>query len=167
MAEAVGRVLHAAHVVVPEGPDFDVSYSDPAVPFSVWVGVSRESGPLADLRLAEGLLHEAMHLQLSLIEDHVPLTASSARSLHSPWRNAPRPMQGVLHGTYVFTVVRAFMAALLDLGAVSAVERHHVDGRIATCTTEIAGAVASLRAAPGLTPVGREFVGFLAVRSRS
>jgi HEXXH motif-containing protein len=45
--------------------------------------------PAARPRLAEGFIHEAMHLNLSALEKIIPLVRPS-ELLHSPWRSTPR-----------------------------------------------------------------------------
>src|SRR5262249_38045337 len=108
-------------------------------------------------RVAEGLLHEAMHLQLTLVEAVVPLTSDSASTYFSPWRNEHRTAQGVMHALYVFRVIDAFLAEILMRDATPANWCRHASGRRA----EIAGQmddVRSFRACADLTPDGRRFV---------
>ena len=162
LAEAAGRVLRVVHVAVPESDDYDVSYSDPEVPFSLWVGVGEGRDPTSELRLAEGLLHEAMHLQLSLVEACVPLIEAESALLWSPWRDELRPAGGVLHGAYVFAAIRDLMMALRDGVSIGFEERRHLEKRVATTGEEIAAALSSLAACRGLTASGLILVGAIA-----
>ena len=59
-------------------------------------------------RVAEALVHEAMHLQLSLLERRIELVESDRTKAvaFSPWRNSERDVQGVIHALYVFVIVR-------------------------------------------------------------
>jgi HEXXH motif-containing protein len=61
-------------------------------------------------RLAEALLHEAGHLQLSLVERFVPLVTEGSTTFYSPWRRKQRPLRGVLHGLYVFGLIAEWIA---------------------------------------------------------
>jgi len=158
VARAAGSVLATIHVVVPEGADYDVSFSDPRLPFSIFVGVSQEPSRHSDLRLAEGILHECMHLQLTLVEGVLPLVSGTDARHHSPWQNTMRPAQGVLHGTYVFAVIHDFMVAVLAQDIRDQCRRRHIEDRISTCGAEIAEATTALLAGDGLSETGRRFV---------
>lgn len=164
LAGTIGALLGVIHVVVAESPDYDVSYSDPKLPFSVFVGMHPQPGAHAALRLAEGLLHECMHLQLTLIEEVLPLV-SGGEALHfSPWQMTMRPAQGVLHGTYVFSVIRDALATMLDRGLVSPDDLDYVADRIAVCRDEVVRASADLLLADGLTVAGRTLVSRLVAK---
>ncbi|MEN3230233.1 HEXXH motif-containing putative peptide modification protein [Methylorubrum rhodesianum] len=154
-AAAIGAVLAVLHVVRPEGPDYDVSYSDPDLPFSVFVGIDHRPAANGALRLAEGILHECMHLQLSLVEGTVPMVAGADERLHSPWQGTMRPVQGILHGLYVFRVIQDFHRALLEAGSLTEAERAYLGRRIAGIEEE-AVAVRDLAGSRDLTPAGRE-----------
>lgn len=90
---------------------YDVSYSHPELPLSIFVSVPHCEEPDAAVRLFESIVHEAMHLQLSLIEREVPLVAIEG-STYSPWKQTARPGQGVLHGLYVFAVIHQALEQL-------------------------------------------------------
>ena len=45
------------HVLKVDKPDYDISYSNPAIPFSIFTTVPSSSTLAADLRLAESILH--------------------------------------------------------------------------------------------------------------
>jgi HEXXH motif-containing protein len=53
-----------------------------------------------------------MHLQLTLIEGLVPLVDNSPTTTFSPWKHQNRPLQGVVHGLYVFGVLFEALGAL-------------------------------------------------------
>lgn len=156
-ARAIGDVLAAVHVVRPDGPEYDVSCSDPAVPFSIFIGIDAADQKHGDLRLAEGILHECMHLQLTLIEEAVPLIAGKAGRYHSPWTGTLRPAQGLLHGLYVFRAIQDFCRRLLSNDCCSPEERAFLERRVQTIEGEIAEIV-QLGASPDLTPAGARFV---------
>ena len=152
----VAAYPRSAHVLQPPGTEIDVSYSDPDVPFSVFVSIPRP-GRHAALRLAESLAHECMHLQLTLIEAVLPLVEDERASTFSPWRRRPRPLRGVLHGLYVFTVIEAFLRVLEGGGSLGPDEA----GFAAKRRRQIAGEIASVdrsALAAGLTGDGQALV---------
>ena len=152
----VAAYLRSVHVLQPPGTEIDVSYSDPDVPFSVFLSIPGP-GRHAALRLAESLVHECMHLHLTLIEAVLPLVGNVRASTFSPWLRRPRPLRGVLHGLYVFSVIGAFLRVLEhggslrpDEAAFAARRRRQIAGEIAQVDH---GAVAA-----GLTGDGRVLV---------
>lgn len=103
------KIVHSMQLIKAEYPDTDVSYSHPEIPFSVFFSLCDEVSIISDLRVAESILHEAMHLKLTLIENHVDLIkANSQETFYSPWRNENRPLRGVLHGIFVFKAIKDF-----------------------------------------------------------
>jgi len=156
-ADAVAAVLFVLHAAVPEGPDYDVGYSDPDVPFSITVGVHTTPTRHGDLRLAEGILHECMHLQLSLIEEVLPLVQGENDRAFSPWQGVIRPVRGLLHGLYVFRVVQDFHRYLLLENTLTAEDRAYVDGRVKVIEEEISS-LGDFVSSNDLTPAGRQFV---------
>ena len=156
--EALTRVIHPLGL---EDPAFDVSYSEPLLPLSIFVGVPAAAAKQATLRIAEGMLHEAMHLQLSLIERHVRLVQPKGTDmLHSPWRGTTRPVGGILHGLYVFRAIRWFMDELASKATLSPDERKFCAQRSASIYAEIAS-VEDLRDHPALTDDGARLVSSL------
>ncbi|GJG89812.1 hypothetical protein tb265_49930 [Gemmatimonadetes bacterium T265] len=109
VGSTVRRLVRSLHLLDTGDDDTDVSFSEPELPFSVFVSVPTSARPDAAIRVAEGILHEAMHLQLTLIESVVPLVNSDEGRYFSPWRNEQRPAQGILHALYVFRVIDAFL----------------------------------------------------------
>lgn len=110
-AEMVGRLVRRVHLLRPEDPDYDINFSDPALPFSVFVSVPAMPPEGFRWRLTEALLHEAGHLQLSLLERFVPLVREGSTTFYAPWRGKQRPLRGVLHGLYVFGLIAEWMAS--------------------------------------------------------
>ncbi len=153
-AVAVGTVLAVLHVAKPKRPEYDVSYSDPLLPFSIFVGIDVTEQANDDLRLAEGILHECMHLQLTLIEETVTMVSGSGERHYSPWTGTMRPSQGILHGLYVFRVLQDFHRKLLERGSLTPDERTYLARRIDTIEKEVV-AVGDLAASSDLTEAGR------------
>jgi HEXXH motif-containing protein len=159
-AVAVGELAVVLHALKPAGPTYDVSFSDPLLPFSIFVGVGLEDLRVGDLRLAEGILHECMHLQLTLIEEIVPMVTGARDHHHSPWQRTMRPSQGILHGLYVFRAIQSYYRNLLDIGSCSPDERNFLANRIATIAEEVA-AIGDLSFSDDLTGAGKRLASSL------
>ena len=112
--ECVHALVRSIIVLKPASLDTDVSYSHPEIPFSIFISCCGQSSNNSAIRLLEAILHEAMHLQLSLIEHYVTLVNPSDgnNSYYSPWRGERRPAGGVLHGLYVFRAIYEFFTEL-------------------------------------------------------
>jgi len=68
--------------------------------------------------LAVTLAHEAQHTKLVALMDLFPLLAPDRREIfYAPWREDPRPLVGLLHGTYAHLGVAAFWRARPGLRA--------------------------------------------------
>ena len=146
-------------VVKSSGSDYDCSHSDPSIPFSVFFSVPLGSDEVSTLRLCESILHETMHLQLTLFEQMVPLISEAGefRKAFSPWRGEPRLLRGILHGTYVFHVIRHWYLELLSRSPRSSASITFMGRRSA----EISGELSQLRniyREAGFTESGRELI---------
>ncbi len=110
VSASVRELALTAHLLESHADDFDCSYSHPEIPFSVFVSAPREARSDAALRVAESIVHEAMHLQLSIIERVIPLIREDGpgQLVHSPWKNQERPPRGILHGIYIFAILKQF-----------------------------------------------------------
>lgn len=111
LAESLGSLIRSCHVLAAES-GYDVSHTTPALPLSIFTSIPGPDERHAELRLAESVIHEAMHLQLTLIESAVRLVEQPDATAFSPWRQTARPVQGVLHGLYVFAVIHEALKAL-------------------------------------------------------
>jgi len=136
-----------------DSPEYDTSYSDPAIPLSIFIGAHLSIHHVSPLRLAEGVLHEAMHLQLSLIEDVVPLVRGCSDWHHSPWQRRLRPTQGLLHGLYVFRVIQDFFREAIASGTLHTLDLFHAQKRVSQIDNECAELV-SMRDSVDLTADG-------------
>ena len=120
-SEAVhGTVMgmcRSLHPLMANDDESDVSFSDPALPFSVFVSCPPAGARNRVARLAESLVHEALHLQLSLVEKVEPLVAEDAcaTSVYSPWRGEKRTPQGLVHAVYVFGNLRHFWKSIASM----------------------------------------------------
>ena len=109
---SVRFLVKSIHLIKLEDDEYDISFSEPHIPFSIFVSVPRKNSPINVLRVAEAIIHEAMHLQLTLIENVIPLVVPGGNLSYSPWKDGYRNPQGLLHGIYVFKVIRQFLSIL-------------------------------------------------------
>lgn len=158
LLETVALLVRSVHFLVSPGPGYDISHSDPDVPFSIFVSLPNAENN-ANLRLAESILHEAMHLQLTLVEQAVPLVRHAEAKGFSPWQQKDRPVRGLMHGLYVFRAIDEWLGAVSE-SDLSFDQRHYVAKRRDQIAKEIA-MVSDLRASPALTEQGRQFVQWL------
>ena len=106
----VAGLCRSLHVLVASGREFDVSYSDPCLPFSVFVSCPPATERNRVERLAENIVHEALHLQLTLVEnvESLVIQGPSETRVFSPWKNEWRSVRGLMHAVYVFGNLRCF-----------------------------------------------------------
>jgi HEXXH motif-containing protein len=160
----VATLVRSVHLIDAGDDDYDVSFSEPNIPFSIFVSVPRSPSQCGVLRVAEAILHEAMHLQLTLIERIVTLIKPSGSGYFSPWRGEYRTAQGVLHALYVFRVIDCFFGELLNKKLVSSKYFEYLHQRkyeIACQTDEIR----EFSECPELTDLGKNFVKRLIVKA--
>ncbi|MER7459830.1 FxsB family cyclophane-forming radical SAM/SPASM peptide maturase [Micromonospora sp. NPDC126480] len=105
--------------------------------------------PPGDAELAVLLVHEVQHLKLDAVLDVCELVdRRDARLLTVPWREDPRPVEGVLHGTYAHLAVADVWRRRPGAEAAA----HHRRYRDWTD-----GALDALLELGALTPVGKQF----------
>jgi HEXXH motif-containing protein len=154
----VRTLVRSVQVLRQPEPEIDVSYSHPAVPFSIFVTVCDEDSPLAALRVAEAVLHETMHLHLTLLEAVVDLVLPGSSALYySPWREEDRPVRGVLHGLFVFRAVQAFYQALIAEAEYATDLTEFASERISAIAQEVQ-LLTGFTQANGLTAIGKQLV---------
>lgn len=150
LAGLVRSVTHEIHLI-DAVPGYDVSHSEPCWPHRILVSVPDRHDEIGALRFAEGVIHEAMHLTLTLLEKDRPLVRSTADTMPSPWREEPRPIGGVLHGLFVFCCLHAAFRKIA--GAIDATVADHVSGRLRDIAEEV-GSIDLATLSAGLTPFG-------------
>ncbi|MBG6118407.1 hypothetical protein IWY39_002211 [Sphingobium sp. JAI105] len=161
LIDAVDALVRSIHKLDSEGPGYDVSHSDPELPFSIFLTLPVGETDAA-LRVAEALLHETMHLQLTLMERLRPLVADPAATTHSPWQGKARPLQGLIHGLFVFRAIDEWLATLQT--ADPALDDHpYADRRRLEIADEIAS-IENFTASSALTPRGQRFARMLLAR---
>jgi hypothetical protein len=93
------------------------SFSSPALPGVVFVGIQQGDGTWIDCRhLAESCVHEHLHNRLYLLDEALPLTirAAEPQSYYSPWKRTMRGIDGMLHAIYVFSHLAWFWRRVGD-----------------------------------------------------
>jgi HEXXH motif-containing protein len=154
---AISELAWRCHPLLASDEDYDVSFSDPAIPFSVFVSAPIRGDRSSLLRVAESLVHETMHLQLTLFETLSPLIDKTCDGfMYSPWKRQERPLHGILDGAYVFFVLRWMWRQVADTSEDS-IDRNFALRRITEIDDEIS-TVPSLESSPALTEKGRHFL---------
>ena len=157
--ESVLALVRSVHLLEASGHGYDTSYSDPKLPCSIFVSVPTDKRH-AELRLAESIVHEAMHLQLTMLENEMSLVDDIYSTGYSPWQGADRPVSGLLHGLYVFCVIYQWLEKVRN-GVVSGEDvNEYINRRHNEIAKEIA-MVTQLQNSPALTEFGRKLVFWL------
>lgn len=134
--ENIESLIKCVQVLKQPEPEFDISYSHPKVPFTIFVSIGYERSKNDMIRLAESILHETMHLKLTIIEHFCPLVNDNKHHFFSPWRDEERPVQGVLHGMYVFKTILDFYESVLP--RIQDIEQYDfIDWRIEAIKSEL------------------------------
>ncbi|TRW92708.1 aKG-HExxH-type peptide beta-hydroxylase [Candidatus Methylobacter oryzae] len=154
--ETVSRLVNSLHILQPEDDEFDISFSLPDIPFSIFISVPSKRMENDTLRVAEAILHEAMHLQLTLIEQCVPLIIETEERYFSPWKNEYRHPRGVLHAIYVFCVIKQFFGSLLAKNQ-SRASIHYLENRCNIIAKQL-DEINSFIECPYFTNSGKSFV---------
>ena len=104
--------------------------------------------------LGELLLHEMQHVKLAVLAEQFELLDRADDRLFSvPWRPDPRPLYGLLHGTYAHLAV----AALWRARAVALPDRPTVD-RYRAYRSWVEDGIDVMQSAGCLLPAGQRFV---------
>jgi len=112
LRQSVVRLVRSIHIIRSNAANCDISFSDPALPFSIFVSAPNKNSPNAALRLAEAIVHESMHLQLALLEVFFPIALAQTPVHYSPWKQSFRSASGLLHALFVFTIIDEWFAQL-------------------------------------------------------
>lgn len=157
LMRTVAALVRSLHVIRPADEDHDVSFSEPHVPFSIFVSVPETRIANDALRVAEAIVHEAMHLQLTHIEQQVPLTFPTSTKYYSPWRGEYRNSQGILHALYVFRVITKVLELVCSIRSCHDDWRDHVQKRCSDTRMKIRE-IQSFQHCLELTPAGTVLV---------
>jgi HEXXH motif-containing protein len=151
--------ISAVHLLSAE-PGFDISHSEPRWRSTIFVSMPERTDGVGNLRFAEGVIHEAMHLHLTNAEEVTPLVNDFDGRMPSPWRAEARTYQGVLHALFVFACLAAFFRQIRRWGGMEQDGcQSHVGVRLSEIQSEMARLDVS-RLIAGLTARGAELAGF-------
>lgn len=156
LSTTLAALVRCLHPLKSPHPDYDLSFSEPHLPFSIFVSIPHERGTIGALRLAEAIVHEGMHLQLTLVQKIVPLVKATSRAYFSPWRKEYRNLEGVLQGLYVFCVIDRFLETLSKSSSLGGKEASHIRGRRDKIAQEV-DHVSWLPHCQDLTTIGSTF----------
>jgi len=154
LISSVQALVRSLHVLKPFDTDHDLSFSEPQIPFSIFVSVFEERVPNDALRVAEAIVHETMHLQLTLIEQALAIVEPSRCKHFSPWRREMRSSRGLLHAVYVFSVIHHFLSRLISSEEVSS---KFIEARRSEIVNQMSQ-VGAFEQCQALTPIGRRFI---------
>jgi len=157
LVDCVAQLVRVIGILKSPSLEEDVSYSHPEVPFSIFVSVCNERSTDASARVAESILHEAMHLRLSLIQKTVEFLGPGRHGevqYFSPWRQGERPANGVLHGIFVFRAILEFFLRLVSDHKNDSVLNYSKQ-RIQEIVSQLAQ-VRDFYKSPALNPTGAE-----------
>jgi hypothetical protein len=162
LLNTVALLVKSIHLIAAADDSHDVSFSEPHIPFSIFVSLPRNRGSISVLRIAEAIVHEAMHLQLTLVERIVPLVIQGSKKYFSPWKGEYRSLQGILHALYVFRVIDRFLEVLMLTRTVLKGSENYLYNRRNQISDEIKQ-VKLLQDCPYLTSCGSKFAQALLV----
>jgi uncharacterized protein len=104
--------------------------------------------------LCELLVHEMQHVKLTALCDLMDLFDPAGSTLHRvPWRPDPRPVEGVLNGTYAYLAVGDLWRSRSRAGAGSQAHSSFLE-----CRSQVEYGIGVLQNVTYLTPAGVRFV---------
>jgi hypothetical protein len=154
------QLVKSVQIIESEDTYTDISYSHPDIPFSIFFSICEDNSIISDLRVAESILHESMHLYLTLIENIISIVEPTDNSVfYSPWRNEERPLRGVLHGLFVFRTILEFYSELAKRSFIAAAHEYILN-RISEIKREI-NLIIAFPLSDGLTNEGQKLSSML------
>ncbi|MFI1799250.1 aKG-HExxH-type peptide beta-hydroxylase [Streptomyces sp. NPDC020379] len=108
--------------------------------------------------LAAVLVHETQHSKLAVLHDLLPLHhAGPYAAYRVAWRTDPRPLAGVLQGTYAHLALADFWGRVAERAGLPAGTRSTARARHDSYRRQVAEALPLLLESNELTPAGVEF----------
>ena len=136
------------------------SSSNSTVDTMFWYSITDQA-----LLISEMIIHELSHQRLFRLQDEDPLidpfyhnSGWEKCELYSPWRDDPRPINGVFHGFIVFSEVAKFWLELIKNADINEQEKNIAKRRMAMLTLQLSNAKESLDNTH-FTSKGKEFYG--------
>jgi HEXXH motif-containing protein len=155
--EVAANLVKSIHLINPDDDDYDISFSEPHIPFTIFVSIPSLRSLNSTLRVTEALVHETMHLQLTLVEQVVALTKPENGRYFSPWRDEYRTAQGILHALYVFRVIDCFFGELLNKQLISNKDFEYLHERRHAIAVQV-NEIRDFSDCTELTNLGKSFV---------
>lgn len=153
----INLIVKSLQLIQAKDTEIDMSYSHPDIPFSIFISICESDSMISNLRLAESILHESMHLLLTLVEDVVPLIDADSKAVYySPWRDEQRPVRGVLHGLFVFKAI-SDLYTLLAPKIIDETSQKYILKRQNQISSELY-LLKNFHRSPGLTENGQKLV---------
>ncbi len=120
-------------------------------------GAVAAARPADPVTLALLLIHEFQHVKMGAVLDIYDLyDPADSRLFHAPWREDPRPLEGLLQGTYAHLAVTDFWRVRQEVSAGAAAEA--AGQRFAHWRGHTRDAIETLTTSGSLTPLGMQFV---------
>lgn len=120
------------------------------------VGCVYTTAPADSCQLALTLIHEIQHTKLALLIDHVELfEPDPSCRFYAPWRDDPRPIEGLMHGIYSFVGVTDFWRVHRN-SACHGTAQSHADFEL--WRNQVEGAIAQAKGSGLLTADGTRFI---------
>jgi HEXXH motif-containing protein len=107
---------------------------------------------------AETLVHELQHLKLGALQKIITLIHPDKGRYYAPWRDDPRPLDGLLQGTYAYLGVAGFWRRQRLIPGV----RRHAHAEYARWRSAVTQSIGTLRSSGRLTAAGSDFVAGMA-----
>ncbi|MCC3771267.1 HEXXH motif-containing putative peptide modification protein, partial [Streptomyces sp. UNOC14_S4] len=108
--------------------------------------------------LAAVLVHETQHSKLAVLQDLLPLHRAGPHAAYRvAWRPDPRPLAGVLQGTYAHLALADFWGRFAGRPVLPPGARHDARARHDSYRRQVAEALPILLESKELTSAGREF----------
>ena len=101
-------LVKSIHLLKTDNDFNDTSFSDPNLPYTIFINLPDIHLKNWIERTVENLIHETMHLQLSLLEKKYDFYLLTDKKIYSPWKDEPRNNKGILHAIYVFWHLKKF-----------------------------------------------------------
>ncbi|MFE9293317.1 aKG-HExxH-type peptide beta-hydroxylase [Streptomyces niveus] len=109
-------------------------------------------------RFAEVLVHELAHSKLAVLADLVALHHADGSAVHHvPWRKDPRPLDGVLQGTYAHLALADLWSRVAERPGATPAARHVARARREEYRAQVADALTVLLDSHQLTEHGVRF----------
>lgn len=122
------------------------------------IGMRSGSANPSASALALLMIHEFQHVKLGAVLDMTDLhDPHDTRLFEAPWREDPRPLEGLLQGTYAHVGVTDFWR-VRRFTAPDAGEREHAEAEFALWFEHTLRATHVLAGSGSLTPLGLRFV---------